>query len=204
MENLSVNESMLQWLLNSYLFIKVLIGFSIIIFVHELGHFAAAKWMGVRVDRFALGFFYRVCGYRRGEGFTFGPRPTYKPEELAARGFGETDYCINALPFGGYVKMLGEDDIVVNEETGEVKPSADPRAFTNKSVGRRMVVVSAGVICNMLFAVLVYAAIFLFLGARKLRRSWGSWTWAGPRRAPTCRPAIASRRLTARADRVAR
>jgi len=167
MENLSVNESMLQWLLNSYLFIKVLIGFSIIIFVHELGHFAAAKWMGVRVDRFALGFFYRVCGYRRGEGFTFGPRPTYKPEELTARGFGETDYCINALPFGGYVKMLGEDDIVVNEETGEVKPSADPRAFTNKSVGRRMVVVSAGVICNMLFAVLVYAAIFLFLGARK-------------------------------------
>jgi regulator of sigma E protease len=155
---------LLNWLTDSYLLFKVIVGFSIIIFVHELGHFLAAKWMGVRVDRFAVGFFYRLCGYRRGEGFTFGRRPEYKPEDLTARGWGETDYCLNALPFGGYVKMMGEDDIIVNEQTGEMRRTDDPRAFANKPVGRRMIVVSAGVLFNLLFAVLLYMFVFLVLG----------------------------------------
>ena len=164
MESLASANSVVEWLTGSYLVLKVVIGFSLIIFVHELGHFLAAKWMGVRVDRFAVGFFYRLCGYRRGEGITFGPRPNYKPDELAAKGYGETDYCLNALPFGGYVKMMGEDDILINEETGEMKRTDDPRAFANKPVGRRMTVVSAGVVFNLLFAVLLYAVVFLFLG----------------------------------------
>ncbi len=154
----------LNWLTNSYLVLKVIVGFSIIIFVHELGHFLAAKWMGVRVDRFAIGFFYRVCGYRRGEGFTLGRRPEYKAEELEAKGWGETDYCLNALPFGGYVKMMGEEDIIVNEQTGEMRRTDDPRAFANKPVGRRMIVVSAGVVFNLIFAVLLYMFVFLVLG----------------------------------------
>lgn len=162
--DLGLASSVLEGLSTAYLVLKVVIGFSLIIFVHELGHFLAAKWMGVRVDRFAVGFFYRLCGYRRGEGFTFGPRPSYKPEQLAAKGYGETDYCLNALPFGGYVKMLGEDDIEINEETGQIKTSDDPRAFTNKSVGRRMIVVSAGVLFNLLFAIFAYAAVYLFSG----------------------------------------
>ncbi len=153
-----------DWLKTGWLIVQIVVGFSIIIFVHELGHFLAAKWMGVRVDRFAIGFFYRLVGYRRGEGVTFGPRPTYSPEELAAKGYGETDYCFNALPFGGYVKMLGQDDIIINEETGEVKTGDDPRSFPNKSVGRRMVVVSAGVLFNALFAILLFALIFLGFG----------------------------------------
>jgi len=161
-------QTLLQWLLSGYLFLKVLIGFSIIIFVHELGHFLTAKWMGIRVDRFAIGFFQRVCGYRRGEGFTFGRRPDYKPEELAAKGYGETDYCLNLLPFGGYVKMLGEDDVLINDATGEVKTTTDPRAFTNQPVGRRMLVVSAGVIFNLLFALVVYSLVFLGPGTRKV------------------------------------
>jgi regulator of sigma E protease len=165
-ENLS--GELLNWLTDGYLLLKVVIGFSIIIFVHELGHFLAAKWMGVRVERFAVGFFYRLCGYRRGEGFTFGRRPDYKPEELAARGWGETDYCVNALPFGGYVKMMGEDDIIVNEQTGEMRHSDDPRAFANKPVGRRMLVVSAGVVFNLLFAILLYMFVFLFLGKQMI------------------------------------
>ncbi len=156
--------SLPQWMTNTYLFAGVFIGFSIIIFVHELGHFLAAKWMGVRVDRFAVGFLYRLVGYRKGEGITFGNRPDYTPEELAAKGYGETDYCLKALPFGGYVKMLGQDDIIINEETGEMKTSDDPRAFTNKPVGRRMVVISAGVIFNLLFAVVAYALVFLTWG----------------------------------------
>lgn len=151
----------LAWVANFLGFVKVLVGFSIIIFVHELGHFLAAKWAGVRVDRFAVGFGYRVCGYRRGEGFTFGRRPDYSGEELRARGLGETDYCINVLPLGGYVKMLGHDDIMIDEKTNEVHFSKDPRAFNNRPVGRRMIVVSAGVVFNLLFAALLLMGVFL-------------------------------------------
>ena len=166
--SIALIDTLLNWLGTSYAVLKVIIGFSIIIFVHELGHFLAAKAMNVRVDRFSIGFLYRLCGYRRGEGFTFGPRPEYKPAELAAKGYGETDYCLKALPFGGYVKMLGEDDVQINDETGEIKNSDDPRAFTNKSVGRRLVVVSAGVIFNLLFAILIYSMIFGTVGRRVL------------------------------------
>jgi regulator of sigma E protease len=160
-ESLAFSTVLGDWVASGYQLLKILIGFSIIIFIHELGHFLACKWMDVRVNRFAVGFFYRLCGYRRGEGLTFGPRPSYTAEEIAAKGYGETDYCLNALPFGGYVKMLGENDLDINEQTGEIKTSADPRAFTNKSIGRRMVVVSAGVVFNVLFAVLVFGLVFM-------------------------------------------
>ncbi len=162
--SLAMASTLTEWLVNSYLFLKVLVGFSLIVFVHEFGHFLAAKWMDVRVDRFAVGFFRRVFGYRRGEGFTFGTRPSYTPEEIAAKGYGETDYCLNILPFGGYVKMLGQDDIQINEDTGEMTTGDDPRAFPNKPISKRMVVVSAGVICNVVFAVLLYMFVFLVLG----------------------------------------
>lgn len=149
------------WIGNLGIFLQVLIGFSIIIFVHELGHFLAAKWVGVRVDRFAVGFGYRLFGYRRGEGFTFGNRPEYGAEELRQRNYGETDYCFKALPFGGYVKMLGQDDIIIDEQTGEMQMTDDPRAFTNRPVGQRMVVVSAGVIFNLIFAAIALMAGFM-------------------------------------------
>ncbi len=149
------------WLHNTILFLKVLIGFSIIIFVHELGHFLAAKWVGIRVDRFAVGFGPRLFGYRRGRGLTFGNEPEYASEELAEKGYGETDYCFKALPFGGYVKMLGQDDIIVDEETGEMSLNDDPRAFPSKSIGARMIVVSAGVVFNLLFAGLLLIAVFM-------------------------------------------
>ncbi len=149
------------WLHNTILFLKVLVGFSIIIFVHELGHFLAAKWVGIRVDRFAVGFGPRLFGFRRGRGLTFGNEPEYSADELAEKGYGETDYCFKALPFGGYVKMLGQDDIIVNEETGEMSLNDDPRAFPSKSIGARMIVVSAGVVFNLLFAGLLLIAVFM-------------------------------------------
>jgi regulator of sigma E protease len=123
------------WLVNTVAFLKVVIGFSLIILVHELGHFWVAKWCGVRVDKFAIGFGPRLFGWRRGQGFTTGTDTHITPEEVTSRGWGESDYCINALPFGGYVKMLGEDDILINEDTGEIKLSEDPRAFP-QSPGR--------------------------------------------------------------------
>ncbi len=149
------------WLTNLGLFLLVLVAFGVIIFVHELGHFLFAKWAGIRVLRFAVGFGPRVVGWRRGEGLTFGPRPDYTPEELETLGYGETDYCINAFPLGGYVKMLGQDDIVIDEQTGDVQFSKDPRAFNNKPVGHRMLVVSGGVIFNLLFAAIATTAVFM-------------------------------------------
>lgn len=152
---------LLEWLASAYFVAKALLAFSAIIFVHELGHFLAAKWTGTRVDRFAVGLGPRVCGYRAGEGFTFGASREFTPEELTARGLGETDYCLKALPIGGYVKMLGEDDIIIDEATGEMKPPTDPRAFTNRRVESRMLVVSSGVVFNLLFAALLLMAVFL-------------------------------------------
>jgi len=149
------------WWYNTLMFLKVLIGFSIIIFVHELGHFLAAKWVGIRVDRFAVGFGSRLFGWRGGEGFTLGNRPNYKAEELQEKGYGETDYCFKLLPIGGYVKMLGQDDIVIDEKTGDVQMTEDPRAFTNRPVSRRMIVVSAGVVFNLLFAAVLLTGVFL-------------------------------------------
>lgn len=149
------------WLVNTGMFLKVLVGFSIIIFVHELGHFLAAKWVGVRVDRFAVGFGYRLFGWRSGEGLTFGNRPNYRAGELVEKNYGETDYCFKALPLGGYVKMLGQDDIVIDDKTGEVQMTDDPRAFTNRTVGQRMIIVSAGVVFNLLFAAVLFTLVFM-------------------------------------------
>ncbi|MGE3180923.1 MAG: RIP metalloprotease, partial [Phycisphaerae bacterium] len=149
------------WLNGLWQFTKVLIGFSLIIFVHELGHFLAAKWCGVRVHRFAVGFGPRVFGYRSGEGLTFGGKPNYTPEEIQEKGYGETDYCLNILPLGGYVKMMGESDFDIDDETGEINVSDDPRAFSNRPVSSRMTVVSAGVVFNLLFSAIAFMSVFL-------------------------------------------
>ncbi|NLX21108.1 MAG: RIP metalloprotease RseP [Phycisphaerae bacterium] len=113
-------------------------GFSLVIFFHELGHFTAAKLCGVRVDKFAVGFLKELFGFR----------------------IGETRYSFNLLPLGGYVKMLGQEDFAV-DKSGELKVKANPRAFTNKSVGKRMIIVSSGVIMNLVFAAIVFMITFM-------------------------------------------
>lgn len=157
----AVGEIMLAWAETAWTLVKVIIGFSFIIFVHELGHFLAAKWVGIRVDRFSVGFGPRLFGWRGGEGLTFGARPNYTADELAEKRYGETDYCFRALPLGGYVKMLGEDDIIIDEKTGEMKLGGDPRAFPSRPVGQRLIVASAGVVFNLLFAAVLLMCVFL-------------------------------------------
>ena len=115
---------------------QIILGFSLIVFVHELGHFLAAKWAGVRVERFAVGFGRELVGFTRGE----------------------TRYSFNVLPLGGYVKMLGQEDFVV-DKTGELKVKEDPRSFTNKSVAKRMVIVCAGVVMNLIFAAVAFTIV---------------------------------------------
>ena len=105
-------------------YLLMLLGFSVIVFVHELGHFAVAKWAGVRIETFAIGFGREIAGLTRGE----------------------TRYSFNILPLGGYVKMLGQEDF--DDKSNQLRFKDDPRSFINKPVGHRMAIVSAGVIMN--------------------------------------------------------
>ncbi|MFH1107838.1 MAG: RIP metalloprotease RseP [Planctomycetota bacterium] len=118
-------------------YLVMLLGFSVIVFVHELGHFAVAKWAGVRVQTFAIGFGREIAGFTRGE----------------------TRYSFNILPLGGYVKMLGQEDF--DDKSNELRFKDDPRSFLNKPVGHRMAIVSAGVIMNTVFACLLFMVVFL-------------------------------------------
>jgi len=115
--------------------ILLLLGFGMVVFIHELGHFLGCKATGVRVDRFALGFGPRLFGFQKGE----------------------TDYCIKALPLGGYVKMLGQEDFDAPEDGGE--STKDPRSFLNKPIWARMVIVSAGVVMNLILAAVLFVII---------------------------------------------
>lgn len=132
-----------EWASSAWSVLLLLCGFSLVIFVHELGHFLAAKWAGVRVDRFAIGFGKELLGFTKGE----------------------TRYSLNALPLGGYVKMLGQEDFVI-DKSGELKVKDNPDSFTNKPIGRRMVIISAGVIMNLLFAAIAFA-IVVMVGQRQ-------------------------------------
>lgn len=115
--------------LNSVLnMVKVAVGLGFVIFIHELGHFLLAKWNGVKVEKFSIGFGTTLFGFRRGE----------------------TEYVLAAIPLGGFVKMLGEG--VEGDET----KSTDPRAFPNKSVGARMAILSAGVVMNVLLGMVCF------------------------------------------------
>ena len=110
----------------------------VLIFVHEFGHFAAARAVDVEVQRFSIGFGPKVFGFRHGE----------------------TEYVLSAIPLGGYVKMGGMDDEVMERmEGGEVATPRQPsdRDFDAKPIWARAFVISAGVIMNMLFAFGTYA-----------------------------------------------
>src|SRR5438874_263348 len=134
---------------HTFSIILLVLGFGFVIFFHELGHFLAAKWVGIRVEQFAVGFGQAVCSWRKGFGISLGSSAR-RYEEIAARGealgVGETEYRLNWIPLGGYVKMLGQDDLNPNAQ------HEDPRAYNKKSIGARMIVVSAGVIMNIILA----------------------------------------------------
>jgi len=110
-----------------------LIVISVLVFVHEAGHFVMAKRAGMRVDEFGLGFPPRLWSFRRGE----------------------TRYSLNAIPFGGFVRIFGEDG----------SESREPRSFGAAPFLRRLSVVVAGVVMNFLFAALLLILVN-FLGLR--------------------------------------
>ncbi len=119
-------------------YLLIAVGFSLVIFVHEFGHFVVAKLCGVRVEKVAIGFGKEILGFTRGE----------------------TRYALNVLPLGGYVKMLGQEDLAI-DKSGEWRVKEDPRSFTHKPVGLRMLIVSAGVAMNLIFAALLFITVFM-------------------------------------------
>jgi regulator of sigma E protease len=102
--------------------VQLLLVLGLMVLVHEFGHFIVAKWCGVRVEAFAIGFGKRIVGFRRGE----------------------TDYQINILPLGGYVKMAGE---IPGEEV-----SNDPGELNNHPRWQRMLIALAGPVANFILA----------------------------------------------------
>jgi regulator of sigma E protease len=115
--------------LTSLIAVVAVLGFMILI--HEFGHYAVAKWLGVRVEQFAIGFGKRLIGFRRGE----------------------TDYRINAIPLGGYVKMSGENPM--DQRTD------DPREFLNHPRWHRFLIAIAGPAMNILLAVVLLTTVYM-------------------------------------------
>ncbi|MEZ6243556.1 MAG: site-2 protease family protein [Phycisphaerales bacterium] len=147
----------------------IAVGFGLIIFVHELGHFLAAKWAGIRVLAFAVGFGPAMVSYRKGLGFRRGSSEeeyhdrldalakdaTTHEDKPARPSISPTEYRLNALPLGGYVKMLGQDDM----DPGAVSAAAD--SYQSRPVWKRMVVISAGVVMNLVTAAVVFVGVFM-------------------------------------------
>jgi regulator of sigma E protease len=181
-------------------FLYLVLGFGFLIFVHELGHFAVAKWVNIRCPQFAIGFGQAMFSWRKGIGLMRGsteaeyekrcieklkadgiapeadgphtgtaridtePIPEkhnspYTGRQLYAAGdelgLGETEYRLNYLPLGGYVKMMGQEDMDPNAK------SDHPNAYNNKPIWARACVISAGVVMNMIFGAIFLAAAFM-------------------------------------------
>ena len=121
---------------------------AILVFVHEFGHFAAAKLTGMRADVFAIGFGKRLFGWNKLSGFSFGDLPK------DFDGQGHTDYRLCLLPLGGYVKIAGMVDESYDTEALSQPPK--PYEFRAKSLPRKVFVITAGVLMNLILAWLIF------------------------------------------------
>jgi regulator of sigma E protease len=115
--------------------VAFIVALGLLIVVHEYGHYLIARLCGVKVLRFSVGFGRALVTWRRGAD--------------------QTEWVIAAIPFGGYVKML-------DEREGPVEPREAERAFNRQSVWRRFAIVIAGPVANFLFAIAVYAGLFMY------------------------------------------
>jgi regulator of sigma E protease len=123
----------------------------ILVFVHEFGHFIVAKLCGMRAEVFALGMGNRLFGFNKVNGFTFG-----KLDETIQLG-DNTDYRVAAFPIGGYVKIAGMID--ESFDTEFVGKSPEPWEFRAKPMWQRMLVISAGVLMNVVLAIFIFWGI---------------------------------------------
>ncbi len=124
--------------------IPFLIALTILVFVHELGHYAVARWSGVKVEVFSIGFGTEIKGWNDRHG---------------------TRWKISAVPLGGYVKMFGENENVgEGEDERSMTAEEEAVSFYHKSLMQRAAVVFAGPFINFIFAIFAFAALFAIIG----------------------------------------
>lgn len=136
----------MDWLINAvYYVVPFVVVLGILVFVHELGHFAVARMCGVKVDVFSIGFGKELWGCRDKQG---------------------TYWKIAAVPLGGYCQFLGDDDASSAGDGKASELSEEEKKFTfqYQSPAKKLVIALAGPMSNYLFAILIFAGIFFFLG----------------------------------------
>src|SRR6185503_19898008 len=125
---------------------QFILSFSILILLHEFGHFITAKWFGCRVEKFYLFF-----------------NPWFS---LWKKKKGETEYGLGWIPLGGYVKMSGMIDESMDKE--QMKLPAQPWEFRSKPAWQRLIVMLGGIIMNVLTAFVIYAFILMIWGEKNI------------------------------------
>ncbi|MCG8635099.1 MAG: RIP metalloprotease RseP [Desulfobacterales bacterium] len=140
--------------------VAFIIVIGILVFVHEFGHFLVARLCGVGVEVFSLGF---------------GPK-------IFKKKYGRTEYCISAIPLGGYVKMTGEDP------SGELDPADRPYSFTHKPLSRKALIVAAGPAFNFFLAILIFYLLYQISGLTLARPDVGQVVDDTPAKAAGLRP----------------
>src|ERR1700681_252749 len=119
---------------------------TIVVFFHELGHFLVARWAGVKVLTFSLGFGPELAGFNDRHG---------------------TRWKISAIPLGGYVKFFGDDSEAStpsSEALAGMSEEERQNSFHHKKVGPRAAIVAAGPIANFLLAIVIFTCLFTFFG----------------------------------------
>ena len=165
--------------MNNWYLLAAIPVFGLLVLVHEFGHFITAKWAGIRVEEFGIGFPPRIVGLRqrdeggweviwmggkRYEEDTYGSRKQ-TPFSGTSGGVSTPDtpksnhtiYSINLIPIGGFVRMPGENGDI-NDESGNY----DSQSFAAKSAGKRLIVLVAGVTMNVLLAMVLFTFAFGF------------------------------------------
>jgi regulator of sigma E protease len=157
--------------MNNWFLLAAIPVFGLCVLVHEFGHFITAKWAGIRVEEFGIGFPPRLVGFRKRDGggwevIWFGGRrnaeDTYDHQQQSpfsgtsggASTVGASDhtiYSINFLPIGGFVRMPGE-----NGDVNDPEGNYDPHSFAAKSAGKRIIVLVAGVTMNVILAMVLF------------------------------------------------
>lgn len=165
--------------MNNWYLLAAIPVFGLLVLVHEFGHFITAKWAGIRVEEFGLGFPPRVVGFRKRDGkgwevIWFGGRRSEEDSygsrkqtpfsgtsggvsTPGAPASSHTIYSLNLIPIGGFVRMPGENGDI-NDESGNY----DPQSFAAKSAGKRLIVLVAGVTMNVLLAMILFTFAFGF------------------------------------------
>lgn len=135
----------MHWLVNFWDYVVVfLFILTVVVFVHELGHFLVARWAGVRVEVFSIGFGPELFGWTARSG---------------------TRWKVSVLPFGGYVKMFGDADAASTPDLGRQFTEEEAKyAFPAKKVGYRAAIVAAGPLANFVFGIVAMAIMFMVYG----------------------------------------